>query len=86
MRNVLMTRGPGVVGSRVIRRLVAAGHEVRTMLTRPTRAVELRATLDIGDVQSSARVSFIAADCDHGARLDAFAGCEFVDDRIRLLE
>jgi hypothetical protein len=47
----------------------------------------MRAILDTGYVQPGARVSFIASDRDDDAgRLDADAGCECVDDRIRLLE
>jgi hypothetical protein len=46
----------------------------------------MRAILDTGDDPPGARVSFIASDRDDDAeRLDAVAGCEFVDDRIRLL-
>jgi hypothetical protein len=71
----------------MILQLLAAGREVRAMAGSPTRAGEVRAFLDIGDVQPAARVSFIAANPDQGAdRLDAAAGCEFVDDRIHLLE
>jgi nucleoside-diphosphate-sugar epimerase len=85
MSGALVTGGPGVVGSRVILRLLAAGREVRTRSTRC--AAEVRAILDIRDVQPSARVSFIAADGDHDPRrVDAVAGCEFVDDRIHLRE
>jgi hypothetical protein len=48
----------------------ATGREVRTEDSLP-----------------DARESFIAADRDHGSeRFDANAGCEFVDDRIRLGE
>jgi len=87
MSRVFVTGEPGSVGSRVILRLVAAGRELRTMLGSPTRAAEVRAMVDTGDVQPSARVSFIAADRDdHAGRLDAAAGGEFVDDRIRVLE
>ena len=57
------------------------------MVGMATRAAETRAILETGDVQPGARVSFIAADRDHDAgKLDAVAGCEFVDDRIRLRE
>ena len=50
------------------------------------RAPEVR-PVDSGDVQPGARVSFIAPGRIHDAeRLDAVAGCEFLDDRIRLLE
>jgi hypothetical protein len=53
-------------------RLLATGREVRTMM---------------GSETPLARVSFVAADRDREAgRMDAIAGCEFVDDRIRLLE
>ena len=46
------------------------------------------AALDTQIVQTSARVSSVAADRDHGdeAGLDAASGCEFVDDRIRSLD
>ena len=87
MIRVLMTGGPGVIRSRVILRLVAAGREVRTMLGSPTRAAEKRVILDTGDIQSRTRMSFFAKDRDDQAgRLDAAAGCEFVDDRIRRRE
>ena len=87
MSRVLMTGGPGVVGSRVILWLLAAGREVRTIVGNPTGAEEVRVTLGIRDVQPGAHVSFIATDRDHPAgRPDAAAGCEFVDDRIRTLE
>jgi hypothetical protein len=76
-----------VAGKRVILRLLAAGREVCDMVVSPRRAVEMRAILDTGHVQPGARVWFIASDRDDDAgRLDAGAGCEFVDDRIRLLE
>jgi len=75
-----------VDGNRVILRLLAAGREVRAIVGGSTPAAEMRAILDTGDDQPGARVSFIASDRDDDAeRLDAVAGCEFVDDRIRLL-
>jgi nucleoside-diphosphate-sugar epimerase len=84
MSRVLVTSGPGVVGSRVILRLLAASRELRTLVGSRTRASEV---LDAGDVQARARVSFIEADRDHYVeRLDAVAGGEFLDDRIRLRE
>jgi hypothetical protein len=71
----------------VILRLLAAGREVRTMVVSPTRAAEMRAIPDTGGVQPGAPVPFIASDrADDARRLDVVAGCEFVDDRIRLLE
>jgi hypothetical protein len=61
--------------------------KVRTMVRSPTRAAEALPIVDPGAVQPGARVSFIAADRDRDAgRLDAVAGGEFVDDRIRLRE
>jgi hypothetical protein len=76
-----------LVGSRVMLRLLAAGRQLRTMVGNSTRAMEMRAVLDTGNVQPGARVSFSEADRDHDAgRLDAVAGSEFVDDRIRLPE
>jgi nucleoside-diphosphate-sugar epimerase len=87
MSRVLVTGPPSFVGSRVILRLLAAGREVRTTVGSATRAAEARAMVDGGGVQPGARVSFVTADRDHDARrLDPVAGCEFVDDRIRLRE
>jgi len=88
MSRALVTVGPRLAGSRVIVWLLAAGREVRTMVGRPTRAAEVRAVVNTGDVQPGARVSlFNAADSDcYTVRLDAVAGSEFVDDRIHLLE
>lgn len=52
-----------------------------------TREAGMRTILDSGDVQPGTRVSLIAADQDDDSeRFDAADGCEFVDDRIRLLE
>jgi dihydroflavonol-4-reductase len=83
----VLAGGPALSRSRVILRLRAAGREVRTIVGSPTHAAQVRATVDPGDVQPAARVSFIVADRDHDeGRLDGVAGCEFVDDRIRLLE
>jgi hypothetical protein len=66
------TNGPPQVGSRGILRLFAAGREERTIVASPARTPE---------------ASFIASGRDAEAeRLDAAAGCEFVDDRIRLRE
>jgi hypothetical protein len=47
------------------------------------KAAEMRASLDTRDVQIE-RVSVIVANRDYDARrLDAAAGCEFLDDAIR---
>jgi hypothetical protein len=51
------------------------------------REAEVRAPVDIEGVQPESRESLIAADPDHGdGGVDAVAGSEFVDDRIRLRE
>jgi hypothetical protein len=56
------------------------------MAGSPARAAELPAPQGAGDVQP-ARVPFVASDRDDDAgELDSVAGCEFVDDRIRLPE
>jgi dihydroflavonol-4-reductase len=87
MSKVLVTSTPALVARRVILRLVAACREVRTIVETPTHAAEVRAMLGTREVQPGTRMSFIAADSDDDAgRLDAAAGCEFVDDRIRLRE
>lgn len=68
-------------------RLLAAGREMRTTAGGPTRAAAVRGPADARDVQPGARAPLIAPDRDADAdRLDAVAGCEFVDDRIRLPE
>lgn len=60
---------------------------VRRQAPEGTRTTEMSALLDAGHVRPGARVSFIAAVGDHDAgTLDAVAGSEFVDDRIRLEE
>jgi len=47
----------------------------------------VRAIPEAEDVQPDARVPFVGSDRDDDAGgLDAVAGCEFVDDRIRLPE
>jgi hypothetical protein len=53
----------------------------------PTYVADVRVMVSTGDVQPGTRASFIAADRgDDAGKLDAAAGCEFVDDRIRLRE
>lgn len=49
------------------------------------RATAVSQAVDTGAVRDGARVSLNAAYRDNdGRRLDAVAGCEFLDDRIRL--
>jgi nucleoside-diphosphate-sugar epimerase len=84
---VLVTGGPGLVGSSVILRLLAAGRAVRTKVESPMRAAGVRAMLASRKGQPAATGSFSTADRDHDAgRLDVVAGSEFLDDRIRLRE
>ena len=65
--------------------LLAAAGEVRRMEPLPTRGPGGPTAKDVGQVQWSGETSMIAADLDHHAEgLDAVAGSEFVDDRIRL--
>ena len=61
-----------MVGRRVLLLFLASGRDVRQILN--TR-----------NVQPGARVPLSSADHDL-APLDAIAGCEYVDDRIRLQE
>ena len=76
-----------MVGSRVILQLRAAGRELRTIMGGQMRAAEVSAVLHTRHVQTRARVSFIVANrADAEGGLDNASGCEFVDDRIRLLE
>lgn len=83
-----MTGRPGWMGSRVLLQLLAVGSEVWNTVSRPPRGAPMRASPDTGDARPIERVSSsIVADRDNDAgRLDATAGCEFVDDRIRLRE
>jgi len=57
------------------------------MVENPTRAAEVRAMPDAEVVQPDAREPFMGSDRhDDAGRLDDVAGCEFVDDQIRLPE
>jgi len=54
----------------------------RAIERNPTHVVEEPVATDVGDVQPDP--ASVAADGDdQGERLDAVAGSEFVDDRIR---
>ena len=87
MSRVLATSGLGFFSRLASVRLLAAAREVRGMEESPTRVPEEPGTMDVRDVQPSRGASIIAADLNHHAeRLDAVAGSEFVDDRIRLRE
>jgi hypothetical protein len=75
-----LTDRPGAVGVRLVLRLVAVGRGVHAWMVHGSHASE------------GTRVSFVAAGTHvHDRRveagfLDAAAGGEFVDDRIRLRE
>ena len=85
MSRVLWTGGPGLFSRLANVRLLAATREVRGMEESRTRVLEGPGTTDVREVQSTRGASTVAADLDHHAEsLDAAAGSEFVDDRIRL--
>ena len=86
MSRVLLTGGPGLFSRLANLWLLAATREVRGMESR-RRVPGEPATMDGREVQSSRSASIIAADLvRHAGSLDAVAGSEFVDDRIRLRE
>jgi hypothetical protein len=80
------TGGRGLVASGAILRILAAVREVRIMVGSPTRAAEVRAVVNTAaEVQLGARVPVVTAKRYRSAgSLDDVAGCEFVDDRLRL--
>ena len=83
---VLLTGGPGFFSRLANVRLLAATRELRGMEQSRTRVPMQHGTRD-REVQPNRGPSIVAADLDHDAqRLDAVAGSEFVDDRIRLRE
>jgi hypothetical protein len=57
-----------------------------SMDENPTRGPEEPATKDVGELQPSGAPGIAADLDDHTETLDAVAGSEFVDDRIRLQE
>ena len=76
MRWILLTNGPGFFTRLANVRVLAAIREVR-----------ITAEMKVREAQPSCQSSIIAADLDrHAESLDAVAGSEFVDDRIRLRE
>jgi hypothetical protein len=87
MIRVLSTGGPGFFSRLANVRLLAATCEVLGMDESRKRVPEEPGTMDVREVQPNRGASIIAADLDHRAEsLDAVAGSEFVDDRIRLRE
>jgi hypothetical protein len=70
--------------SRLANVRLPAARAQRSMEESPTRVLEEPATMDVREVQSRCGAWIIDADLDHHAEsLDAVAGAEFVDDRIR---
>ena len=84
---VLLTGRPGFFSRLANVRLLAATRELRGMEESRTRVPMEHGTMDVREVQPNRGPSIVAADLDHDAQsLDAVAGSEFVDDRIRLRE
>ena len=88
MSKVLVAGWPGFFGSVAILRLLVARREVRSVReSSTTRAAEASAMVTVRDIQPRPDASLIAAVRSHHVRsLDAVAGSEFVDDRIRRRE
>ena len=84
---VLLTGGPGFFSRLANVRLLAATRELRGMEESRTRVPMEHGTMGVREVQPNRGPSIVAAAIDHDAQsLDAVAGSEFVDDRIRLRE
>jgi len=85
--SVILTGGAGFLSRLANVRLPAATREPRGMEETRTRVPMEPWTMDVREVRPNRGASIVAADLDHDAqRLDAVAGSEFVDDRIRLRE
>ena len=87
MSTIHVTSRPGFFSGLANLRLLAAAHERRSTEDRPTGGPEEPATMDVRQIRPSRGASIIAAGFgNHAESLDAVAGSEFVDDRIRLRE
>lgn len=79
MSRVLVTGGSGFVGSYVVLRLLADGHEVRTTVRSLAKEPAVRATLASAGATGLDRLSFHAADLMDDAGWDAATdGCDYV--------
>ena len=87
MSRVLLTGGPGFFSRLANVRFMSAAREVGSTGETPALLPEEPATMDVRGGQTSRGLSNVPASLDHHAdSLDAVAGSEFVDDRIRLRE
>jgi dihydroflavonol-4-reductase len=79
MEQVLVTGGSGFVGSQVILQLLKTGHDVRTTVRSLDREAGLRGMLKAAGVESSGRLTFLAANLEHDQGwAEAAAGCGYV--------
>jgi nucleoside-diphosphate-sugar epimerase len=78
-KTVLVTGGTGFLGGWCVAELVRRGYEVRTTIRDLGRAEELRASFAAAGVETSERLSIVAADLtvDDGWE-EAVAGCDYV--------
>jgi len=87
MPKLHVTNGSGFLGRLVHFRFLTPAPEVGNLWESAWRAPDESAALGVPEVPQTPTVSRTAEDLDHRAEaLDAVAGSEFVDDRIRVRE